>query len=143
MAIYKTSELFNKLCEIISDGYDYVEISEDSDSELPALTFSACEDLEYSEDYEDIFSCELPKDYDVSNASHICNLNDFCSDLLFTYNEIFTIKHAIDNALEYFKECLEDKSLSREIKQEIDLSAVKCRNLQAKIAKFESKLKPH
>ena len=143
MAIYKTSELFNKLCEIISDGYDYVEINEDYGYNPPELTFNACEDSNYSADYEEICACDLPDGYNASTASHICNLNDFCCDLPFTYSEIFTIKHAIDNALEYFKECLEDKTLSREIKQEIDLSAVRCRNLQAKIAKFVSKLKTH
>lgn len=143
MAVYKTSELFNKLCQIINDGYEYVDLSEiDGDDEMSAiLCFEAIvNDFECC-DYESLDSCILPENYDVeSSNSHTINPNDFCSDMAFTYQEIFTLNHAVNNALEYFKDCSKDPD-NREFLSEIKSASVNCRNLQAKFAKFYKRFK--
>ena len=138
MAIYKTSELFNKLAQMINDGYEYVDISEsDGDDEMPSiLCFEAIvNDFECC-DYESLGSHILPEDYDVeAPISRTINASDFCSGIIFTYKEIFALNHAVNNALEYFKECSKDPA-NKELLSEIKSASVNCRNLQAKFAKF-------
>lgn len=113
MATYKISELYNRICEIANDGYEYVEITTlDADEDMPeALAFNAVEDSAFSVDYEELDSCELPNDYE-GGTSRTIDTSDYCLELHFTYQEMFTIQHAIDNALEYYKECLKDSSYS-------------------------------
>ena len=144
MATYKIYDLIEKLYEISADGYEYVDIFEsECDDEYPAsLSFSAISNDSLGIDYEEIESCEIPDNYDYEESTRKINSADFCLQLPFTYQEIFTIKHAVDNALEYFKECIENPEISKDIKTEIKTSSVSCRNLQAKINKFLSKLKP-
>lgn len=145
MAIYKISELVNKLGEILNDGYEYVDIvSFEADDDIPeSLSFEAVECESGGVSYEEVESCELPGNYDINNP-HCSSIKveNFCGDILFTYHEIFVLSHAVDNALGYFKDCLKDpahKDLVPEIKQ----SSIECRNLQAKFAKFLKTLKPN
>ena len=142
MATYKTSELFNKLSELINDGYEYVDIfCCEADDEFPeSLTFEAiASDYEHV-DFEDVESCETPDDYDMETSDRIFNVNDFCA-LPFTYKEIFPLMHAVDNALEHFKECV-DKPENKDIRSDIKRSSVECRNLQAKFKKFVKNFEP-
>lgn len=139
MATYNTSELFNKLCEIINDGYNYVDIDifeATDENETGFLSFEAIVDDYESIDYESIDECCIPENYSAENiTSKKIKNTDFCSEIAFTYDEIFTLAHAVDNALEYFKECEalpENKPHQAEIKR----ASVNCRNLQAKFAKF-------
>lgn len=141
MATYKVNDLLNQICEIIDDGYEYVDIIElEADEYSPTgLSFEALD--EYSSiGYDGVESCEMPEDYDSDAPRTVCS-DDFCKYISFTYAEIATLKHAIDNALEYFKECSKDPSLSRDALSEIKASSVDCRNLQAKLAKFFKKFK--
>lgn len=137
MATYKITELLKCLNEVITDGYEYVDILECEDN---SLSLSAYENTLESIDYENIPSCDLPDDYDVETTPCIFNVNDLCGDILFTYRELFTIMYALDNSLEYFKECAKDPSCSKEEAAEIKESSVDCRNLQAKLAKFHKRL---
>ena len=137
MANYKISDLINALHEIASDNYEYVDILElDEDDDMPAsLSFSAISDSFSEVDYESVDSVEIPENYDSETSSRLFAPSDICPDLLFTFDEIFTLKQALDNALEYMKECSKDPSCSREtledIKANIIITAVvffsKCR----------------
>lgn len=139
MATYKTSDLYNIISELMNDGYEYVDVlSLDAAEDSPeALSFDAIEDSCSSTEYEIIESCEVPDDYDFSeHSTRPIAPTDYCCELNFTYEEIALIKHATDNALEYFKELLKDPKQSKEIVKDIKQSSVKCRNLQAKLSKF-------
>ena len=124
MAVYRIADVYNRLCEMTNEGYEYAEISllnaDDEFSEC--LYFNALEDSDSSVDYEEVESCQLPDDY--------------CSEINFTYREVGLIKHAVDNALAYFKELLNDSSQSKDTIEQIKQSSIECRNFQAKLAKF-------
>ena len=143
MAIYKTSDLLNMLSEIINDGYEYVEVMElDAEDDIPAaLNFSAIDSDDCSIDYDNVESVEIPDDYDYVLRIHP-QPDDICHIINFTYEELFSIHHAINNALEYMKDCLKDPSCTREIRDEIKSSSIEWRNLQAKFAKFFKKIIP-
>lgn len=142
MAIYKITELHNRICEIANDGYEYVEVleCEASDDSPESLIFTAIEDSYMEVDYDSVESCEVPENF-YTKTTRTIHATDYCLELNFTYSEIATIKHAVDNALEYFKDCLTDSSLTRDIIDDIKHSSVECRNLQAKLAGFLKHLK--
>lgn len=134
MALYKTHELFCKICEVLESGCHYVDICEIESDDGPSTSLS----FEVINDYEgfpldDLESCENQSKTN-SSAKYISD-SDFCP-LLFTFNEISTLATAVNNALEYYKECSKDKSLSRDTLDEIKQSSVECRNLQAKFAQY-------
>ena len=139
MAIYKTRELQERLCELSEDGCPYVEISELEAAEgFPvALSFKAVTPDEYI-DYDIVSSCELPPEKDF--FSFKLTPQDLCHEISFSYEELITIHHAVTNALEYFKECEKDPQTSKDVKRNIKSASVKCRNLQAKLIKFLSPL---
>lgn len=141
MAIYKTTELLELLNEIITDGFEYVDIMElDGDDESHAsLSVSAVDEFN-NIDYETIDSCEIPDNYDFTKSTLSVSPDDLCHSISFTYKEIFTIIHAVNNALAYFKDCLKDSSYPREVHDEIKASSVECRNLQAKLKQFTKRL---
>lgn len=139
MATYKTVDLINRLSELINDGYEYVDITElDADEEFPScLSFSAIEDSSSSVDFEEIDSVELPEDYDYyTTDSHKVKGTDTCLTISFTYQELAFLKFAVDDALEYAKECSKNPSISRDELSSIKSTSVHWRNLQAKFAKF-------
>lgn len=149
MAIYKSAELLKMISEIVNDGYKYVDVSElegsspdpddDEDGEyddLPtSLNFEAIDENLVGIDYESVDSCEFPSESDIDAPEHFHG-NDICGSIAFTFDEIFTIKHATDNALEYFKECSKEPKIPKDTLSEIKASSISCRNLQAKLAKF-------
>lgn len=138
MATYKISDLFTRLCEISSDGYEYVDITllPSDDGEAESLEFMAVSDAFTTDSYDYVDSCELSEDYDLETSTRKFVGTDYCSEVPFTYEEIGTIKHAVDNALEHFKDILDNPSESPEIKKQFKQSSVRCRNLQAKLAGF-------
>lgn len=144
MATYKTSELLKQIGEIINDGYEYVEVDElKADDEIPAsLSFEAIGEFE-TIGYDGVDSCEASEDYDFDAPFFKFSPDDLCGNIAFTFNEIFTIKLAIDNALEYMKECSKDTSCSKELLSQMKEDAIDYRNLQAKLAKFLKHIKPH
>lgn len=137
MAIYKTQDLLHKICEIIFDGYSFVDISElEKDDEFPtSLSFNAC-DRDCDIDYESVESCELPDDFYANNHIQEINVNDFCGEMPFTYKELFALGNSIQNALEYGKERLQAKDCSKEERDAIKSSSVELRNLQARFSIF-------
>lgn len=137
MAVYDIHALYNRIAEILSDGYDLAEISELEESDgLPAcLTFSATDNsIEYV-DYEEVESIDLS----IHQTRNISS-TDFCSDILFTYDEVSTLFCAINNSLEYFKELSKRSDTSRDDKDKIRKASVEMRNLQAKFAKSTKRL---
>lgn len=142
MSTYKVREVLDCLCEVIRDGYPFVDISEiAADDELPA---SLCIDAIASQyeviNYDDIDSCDLPDDDEPFTETF--SAQDQCHEITFTYGEITTIYHAIMNALEYFKECEASPDYSRDIKSNIKSASVNCRNLQAKLIKIVNQFHP-
>lgn len=86
---------------------------------------------------EEVESCQLPDDYYYNlKSSRSVKADDYCSEINFTYMEVGLIKHAVDNALAYFKELLNDSSQSKDTIEQIKQSSIECRNFQAKLAKF-------
>ncbi|MBO5144875.1 MAG: hypothetical protein J6C19_05000 [Lachnospiraceae bacterium] len=143
MAIYQTKELLSKICELVMDGFQYVELTEleaDTSGNDTSLTFSAIESDFNTVDYGDIYALSLPEDYNVADTPARFSRDDFAA-IVFSYDEIFTLKHAVDNALEYFKECAENPQYSKETIREIQAASVPARNLQAKLAHFINSLK--
>lgn len=142
MATYKVQDLFNQLSEIINDGYEFVDVYEsEADDDFPtSLSFEAIDEYE-NIGYDGVESCEIPPDHDFNSISTTVRTDSYCSSIVFTYDEIFTIEHAVNNALEYFKECSKDPSYSKEVLAEIKASSIKCRNLQAKLAKYLKRFK--
>ena len=124
MAVYRIADVYNRLCEMTNEGYEYAEISLlDADDEFV--------------DYEEVESCQLPDDYYYNlKSSRSVKADDYCSEINFTYREVGLIKHAVDNALAYFKELLNDSSQSKDTIEQIKQSSIECRNFQAKLAKF-------
>ena len=144
MAIYKTSDLLDILSEIINDGYEYVEVMElDAEDDIPAaLNFSAIESDCCSVDYDNVESAEIPDDYDYVLRIQP-HPDDICHIINFTYDELSSLYHAVNNALEYSKDCLKDPSCTRELRDDIKISSAEWRNLQAKFAKFFKKAISH
>ena len=139
MALYNLFEVMDHIMEIINDGYIYADISEipRDDDDPASLSFSVPDpDNDFlAIDYESIDA--LPDDYDLSRCS--ITSDKVCYGL--TLEELATVHHALNNALEYFKECSSDKSYSKEVLNDIKASSVRCRNLQAKTLKFLNKFK--
>lgn len=144
MSTYKTLELINKLSEIIEDGYEYVEITESEEDEdsFSTLHFDAVDGYCSSIDYESVQSVTIPDDYDYT--LHIRGkIDDKCHNISFSYKELFLIEHALNNALEYFKEYAADPNCPKEDRDEIKRDSIDMRNLQAKLAKFFKVFKTH
>ena len=143
MATYKTSDLLKLLTQIISEGYEYIDIYEiEADDDCPAaLSFEAIESEYSSIDYDSVESSTVPADYDSKTSTRHVSPDDPCGDIIFTYKEIFTLAHAVDNALEYLKECSKDPSYSKDVLSEIKSASIDIRNLQAKIKKLLSHYK--
>lgn len=135
MAAYNLFNLLGQVTELINDGYSYAQISEiPANDEFPAsLSFSTLEDEFESFEYDGVDS--LPDDYDYSQGASI-TADTPCFTL--TFRETATALHALDNALEYFKECSANKEnlYDRNTLDQIKSASVHCRNLQAKVRKF-------
>ncbi len=109
------------------------------DDEFPvSLSFSASEDEFDGIEYDDVES--LPDDYDCSQCAGI-NADTPCFTL--TLQETAMALHAMDNALEYFKECSANKDnlYDKNTLDRIRSASVRCRNLQAKTRKFLNRFK--
>lgn len=137
MAIYKTRDLLLKLHEVIQDGYPYVNVYESDDPTEKYLGFEAVNDFELI-DYENVESCGMPED--PSFERYTIGPDEMCCDLTFTYAELYALYHALNNALLNGKNDLNDKSMPRDLVDDLKSSMVEWRNLQAKFAKFNKSL---
>ncbi len=141
MAVYKSTDILKVISEITSDGFKYVDVyelegSSDEDGDaITSLNFEAVADEFSAVGYDSVYSCGDPTDSEIEAPESFHN-DDFCGLVSFTFGEIFTINHAVNNALEYFKELSKDTSIPRETLEHIKSSSVSCRNLQAKLVKF-------
>lgn len=142
MALYNVKDLLSQLAQIASDGYEYVDIFESSgDEEAPdSIQFSALESGDFFVDYDSVDSVNVPEDYDFQTSPHSCSPDAPCTELIFSYNEMFILKHAVDNALEYFKEEAANPEYSRKIRDQIKSSSIDIRNIQAKLNQLISHL---
>lgn len=137
MAIYKVSDLLNRLEKIAIEGYEFVDIHElEADDEFPAaLLVNAIEDFDFSSEDEEISSVEIPKDYDFYSFNRIHQSDETCRTISFTYKEISSLSHAVNNAINFSKQLLDDPE-NKSLRNEIKKSASEWRNLQAKFTKF-------
>lgn len=140
MATFKTSELLQQIHEIISDGYDYVDINfldEEADEDgdvMPAfLSFSVDEDEYMSIDYDGVWAVE-----DNEQADDISSESDPdapCGSLSFTNGEISVIANAIGFTLDCLNEYLKSPDCVKDERDSIKLNCSDLRNLRAKISK--------
>lgn len=139
MAIYKTSDLLEKILEIINDGYSLVDVMElECDEEFPtSLSFSAAECEDGFVDYECVESVEYSDSINYSHAP--AKLSDPCPDAVFTYKELLTLMHSVDLALDYLKEA-SSKPLSEENLSALKESTTDFHNLQAKFRMLRNML---
>lgn len=133
MATYKTTELFGIISDAIATNHLYIDVSElEADDESPAtLSFSIPEDdLSYE---DEAVSVDVDSDFDETRL--LIKATDI-APISFTFDEISTLKLAVDNALEYIKEESKKPSYSKEVLSDMKTSSVAIRNLQAKLNKF-------
>lgn len=137
MAIYKVSDLLDRLEHIAVEGYEFVDVRElEADDDIPtSILIDVIEDFYCSSEDEEIPSVKIPEDYDFDSFNRTHKLSDTCRSISFTYEEILTLSHAIDNAINFSKQLLDDPE-NKPLKNEIKQSASEWRNLQAKFAKF-------
>lgn len=138
MAVYFLCDVMDRIAEIMNDGILFADIRElPDDNDSPAcLLFSA------SDPNNELFGIDYePIDSTSENAPCTVETNKAC--FAFTFEEISTILLSLDNALEYFKECLANKEglYDRDTLDRIKSSSVSCRNLQAKVSKILNTLK--
>ncbi len=145
MALYNVKDLLLQLTQIASDGYEFVEVSEiPAEEEFPdSLQFTALENGDFFVDYDSIDSVDVSEEYNYQTSPHACSIDSPCTELIFSYKEMFVLKHAVDNALEHFKEEMGKPDCSREIKDEIKSASIDVRNIQAKLNQLMSRLDAH
>lgn len=138
MATYRITDLLIRLAEMVEDRQDFVELTEspEEDGSPACLSFEIpeeCSDFN-SPDYEEVEACN-PEDVDPSETFSISG-DSLCPDLLFTYDEISLIEHAVKNSIEYFKECIDSPNYSRETKDKIKKDLITLRNFYPKLQRF-------
>lgn len=140
MATYRISDLIVRLTEMSQDGYSFVNLEEiPAEDDLPAcLSLNGSPECE-GNDYEEVDSVDL--DNLPSMITRSFSPDDLCGSLLFTYEELDTLHHALNNAIEYFKEESSNPKYSREEKDEIKSDIIDFRNLQPKFVRFFNRLK--
>lgn len=139
MATYNLKSLYNRITELLNDGYLFADISEmDADEEegFPAsLWFEAIEDKNCTVSYDEVESYKIPDSFFEGEPIHLTIKDTDCVPIGFNLQELSSLHHAVTNALEYFKECSSDKNCPRETLDEIKRASVACRNLQAKLVR--------
>lgn len=109
-------ELFLKSAELLSDGYQKVELSElEGDNEFPAaLSFEALDDgTGFGVDYGCI------EDLSDSNGLSVKFSLDSIAPYAVSFSDLTLTSHAFHNAIENCKTCLDDKTISAELRSEI------------------------
>lgn len=140
MATYKISDILLKLAEMVEDDHNFVELNEypEEDDSPALLSFNVpveceCPDFDVS-DYESIDACD-PND-PSSNEVISISKDSLCPNLLFTYDEIDLINHAVKNSIEYCKECIDSPNYSRDTKDLIKKDLIDLRNFYPKLQRF-------
>lgn len=135
MAVYNLFDLLGRITEIINDGYFYADISEiPSDDEFPqSLSFSALGSDDAPE-----YDCVDSISYDYENPPEFPVVSKDAPFCALSLSELETTLHAVNNALEYFKECSLNKDglYDRSTLDDLKRSSVKLRNFQSKLIKF-------
>lgn len=94
---------------------------------------------EFVTDHDTVYAIDSTDDIDMS--LHF-RPDDLCSHFFFTYNEIETIRAALNHSLEYIKEESVKPIYSKEDLQAMKYSAVCFRNLLAKVDRFFKQISP-
>lgn len=135
MITVNVMELFLKSAELLSDGYQRVELLElDGDNEFPpSLSFSVIdEDNGFNVDYEEIEDCSNDETFSLSFSP------DSIAPYTMTLNELGLTSHAFHNAIENCKTCLDDKNLSADSRSKITSSL---RSFESYVNKLDSFLR--
>lgn len=110
MVKVKINDLLLILQQMKFDGYDTVNISElDADDDVPATINLCCEDEIHCEDYEYLYNI------DSDDIKSNINLSKYST---YTPNELDIICCALDVSHQYFKQRLNDVSLSADERSE-------------------------
>lgn len=132
MITVSTVELFLKAAEILSDGYDKVEITEleGDEEESNSLSFEVFEEDDFcSIDYETI------DDINSSDSSTLTISADAPAPYPITLNELALVSQAFHNAVEYCLTCLKDKTISADTRSDI---ASSIKEFESYIQKLDS-----
>ena len=133
MAVYKISDLLNSLSSASVDGYEYVDISSDSEDD-ESLLFS----YENAYDSEDEFIDSISTSFSDVPSTDEYNPHDICP-LMFTNDEVQDLSNGISNVINVFKDSPKNKNLDRDTRDNIKKSLVAWRNLDAKFEHFFKK----
>lgn len=115
-------ELFLKSAELLSNGYQRVELCElEGDDESPAsLSFEAIDDeTDFGISYECIDDCSRTDGLKLKFSP------DSIVPFTVTLNDLALMSSAFHNAVENCKTCLADKTISGELRSEITASLKK------------------
>lgn len=130
MADYSIHEIFNRVCEIINDGYHYVNIMElESNDDFPSsLEFSAYDPKnECSINYDSVDALESEELFQDGTI----HADEFLIGI--TSKETSLLKVALEVTLSTYKEMLSDSSIEKNQKDKIKSLSVELRNMQARI----------
>lgn len=109
MAKIKIDDLLLVLQQMKFDGYDTVNILEfEAENDVPASISLSCEDGMYDVDYEYIFDADDPDNVGL-------NISEYST---YIPNELEVICCALDISHQYFKQHLNDSSLSADERSE-------------------------
>lgn len=140
MAVYLLKDLLDRFSEVASDGYRAVELfEEDADDSSAAYLNITAKDEDFSDvDYDPVEA--FPENDENFERTVAVTFNDPCHEIRFSYKEVAELHHAVTNALEFYKDALKDKTLPRNIKEDIKSAEISARNLQAKLFKVVKRL---
>lgn len=126
MATYNVIDLMKILSELIYDGHYMADIDEiPADEDFPASLSFSIQDEGFEIDFGEVDSSEHFEKIQIPTDVPFYP---------FSIEELLLIKQSVDNALEYYKSCMDDPSYSPDIKADIRSSSVKARNFQAKLS---------
>lgn len=137
MAIYKLSELIERLAEVSSDGNEFIEIEESYDDieNAHSIWFNSVSPNDEIE-YDPVDSCVIPDDYDFDCPARDTSPESICPDLMFTYRELDMLSRGIDSLLILLKDYANRPECTKEELSAIKSDSVDYRNLQARFAHF-------
>lgn len=126
MVIVFAKELLCRASEIVSDGHDLVEISENEKTENDngCLFFSTI-------DEECGYGCDYDEVCDYSDAEGTLDITmDSFAPFPVTYNDLLLMKNALSDAIDNCKDCIK---LRPEHKDDIRAEIIKYENYMAKV----------
>ncbi len=126
-------ELFLKSAELLAAGCHSVELYEfEGDDEFPPhLSFNAIDD-----EFDGTVDYEYIEDHLDTKSFKLAFSPDSIAPYTMTFHDLITTAHAYHNAIENCKTCLDDKSLTADMRSEITSSMKKFEQYVQKLDVF-------